>query len=73
MTFRVLWTVLLAYASPVLMYPSGAPGCSNGGPSDFSPFHGTTLNDPSLPYTVDATKSGRDWTGMEYQHCITST
>lgn len=62
MASRVLWPVLLACVSPVLMYPSGAPGCSNGGPSDFSPSHGTTVNDPSLPYTVNATKSGKDWT-----------
>lgn len=65
MASRVLWPVLLACVSPVLMYPSGAPGCSNGGPSDFSPSHGTTVNDPILPYTVNATKSGKDWTGME--------
>lgn len=44
------------------MYPSGAPGCSVGSPSDFNPSHGATVNDPSLPYTVNATKSGRDWT-----------
>uniref|UniRef100_K1PA49 Putative ferric-chelate reductase 1 n=1 Tax=Magallana gigas TaxID=29159 RepID=K1PA49_MAGGI len=62
MASRVLWPVLLACVSPVLMYPSGAPGCSNGGPSDFSPSHGTTVNDPILPYTVNATKSGKDWT-----------
>lgn len=65
MTLRVLWAVLLACVSPVVMYPSGAPGCSVGSPSDFNPSHGATVNDPSLPYTVNATKSGRDWTGTK--------
>ncbi|XP_061176336.1 putative ferric-chelate reductase 1 homolog [Saccostrea echinata] len=47
-------------------YPSGAPGCKpNSLPVseyDFIPSHGSTVDDQNLPYYVNATNSGKEWT-----------
>ncbi|XP_062595573.1 putative ferric-chelate reductase 1 [Saccostrea cucullata] len=49
-----------------LAYPSGSPGCKQDeAPKkdyDFVPFHSGPVNDENLPYYVNSTKSGKEWT-----------
>ncbi|XP_078329787.1 uncharacterized protein LOC111104417 isoform X1 [Crassostrea virginica] len=67
MSVSVTLVFLLVCLGPVLMFPTGAPSCTSPAPdsnADFSPAHGTTIDDQSLPYFVNATNSGKDWTVM---------
>ncbi|XP_062594100.1 putative ferric-chelate reductase 1 homolog [Saccostrea cucullata] len=67
-TFLPLFVIFVYSAWQCQAYPSGAPGCkANGIPQseyDFMPSHGTTVDDQTLPYYVNATNSGKDWTAV---------
>ena len=67
MSVIVTLVFLLVCLGTVLMFPTGAPSCTSPGPgsdADFRPSHGATIiDDQSMPYFVNATNSGKDWTG----------
>ncbi|XP_048766031.2 putative ferric-chelate reductase 1 isoform X2 [Ostrea edulis] len=67
MSLNVLLVVMWACIWRSLAFPTGSPGCrSSGAPTndnDFVPSHGTS-EDGNLPYFVNASRSGNDWTVM---------